>query len=41
LEVPQSLYAGLYDPSEFRLDGNALYQVRSTKAGYSIYRYQL
>lgn len=41
LEVPQSLYAGLYDPSEFRLDGQALYQVRSTEAGYSIIRYEL
>jgi hypothetical protein len=41
LEVPQSLYAGLYDPSEFRLVGDVLYQVRSTEAGYSIYRYQL
>lgn len=41
LVAPQALYAGLYDLSEFRLDGEALYQIRSTKAGFSIYRYLL
>jgi hypothetical protein len=39
--APQAQYASLYDVSEFRLDGEALYQARSTEAGYAIYRYPL
>ena len=39
--TPRSLYAGIYDPSEFRLDGDLLYQARSTKDGFSVWRYDL
>ncbi|MEZ5096572.1 MAG: hypothetical protein R2731_10895 [Nocardioides sp.] len=39
--VPSAAYAGTYDPSEFRLVGTSLYQTRSTKDGFAIYRYQL
>ena len=39
--APHARYADLYDPSEFRLDGDDLYQLRSTVSGFAIYRYRL
>jgi hypothetical protein len=39
--VPHEQYAGLYDPSEFRLVGDRLFQLRSTEEGLSVWRYDL